>query len=353
MTTRQYIPFILNRRDLFLHELRDVNFSLYRVFQDKNEVKVLEPSKIKEGTMTLTLEESRFLWWKSESYVLKFEGTKVPLSKAKHYLPKISTDDVFYYVVQPSAYTRSLESSERRQWYDMSTENETKYVNEYGTHVTKIWKIKENTEWPYIYDDKIFKSKRFECNGSDEVFIPNFGMISRNNENLGIAISNEKISILAEFKGDLCHFSGYQWKFGDKIYLDYADSLGKIKLTEIPKVMIDVKRPDIGRDYFDFVSVKGRNVQFISMNQILISEVKIWETLLDMKVREIEEGYRQVRVCQESDFVSGQQVYSQKFGRAVVASVLMNLNERFSGKILIKIERTCLVVNEGDLSFLH
>lgn len=352
MTTHPYSPFVLNSRDLFLHGFRDINFSLFRSFQDSSEVKVSNLSNMKSGIITLKLEESRFLWRKSESYILRFEGKKIPISKLKDYAPQVSSDEVFYYCVYDHFDSCALLNSKGYKWCDVSTENETRYINEYGTVITEIWKIKNNEEWPYIFNNESFKSKTFIRNEHMSVFVPSYGMININDTNLGIAISNEKINILVELNGNLCHIESYQWKIDNAMYVNYKYN-GIACCEEIPKTTIHVTNPKIQKKLdFLFVIVKGKEARFVPMNRIFTSGDRIWEKIApEMTLSEIEEGYRQIRVSEETNFVSGQQVISRKYGRAAVSSVLIDINDKFSGKILISIGKTYLVVSESDLSF--
>lgn len=368
MTTPQYTPLVLNRRDLFLHELRNVNFALFRAFQNVDQVEVFIPSTRTKGLMELILEKSRFFLWSSESYVLEYasydkrvKNTTVPLSKAKDYAPRLSSDELFYHCGYDRLLKlRRLLESKYRNWFDLSTETEVKYIDDNYDKIlsaSDIWKLKNAEYWLYLYDERIFKSRVYEQNGQEAVFVHDgrAGFLKLNDPKLGIAVSLDKISVLAECRdSQMFHFENYQWKIGNDLCYDYVH-YRKILHTKISGNACNVTRPRYSTNSPHLLIVTHRKTKFIPMSRILLADDKIWKkskSEIDhiKPVKEIKEGYLQETVCEQTNFVAGQNVRSQTYGHAVVVSVLMDIKGNFTEKILIKVGTTHLVVPVSDLS---
>ena len=355
MTTVHYSPFIRSGRQFALGQLRDINFALFRALRDSYEVKVINLTNSKTGMMRFDLGERWVLWCKSSAYLLRFEGKNISFSKAKNYAPQVSPNEIYYYCIHLLPKLYGLFNSSETGWYDLSTETEIKHQHcdsRFGI-VDEIWNAKNDQEWPYTYNGKIFKSMTFVCQEQEAVFMDQVGMINRNDSKLGIAMSNEKINVLGEFAGELSRFEGYQWKIGDKMYFDYIFAMnGQTRYIEVPKVTIDVKKPEFISLYVEFVVVNGKEPRFISICHILISDDKIWEKILNdlaTRVREIKKGYYQVKTCNDCNFVYGQQVTSQIYGRAVISSILVDIKGKFSGMILTIVGKTNVVIHHSEL----
>lgn len=382
MTTQLCVPIFTSLRNLFLKQVKSVNFALYRAFKQSDTVNVLcpgEPGLIDE---TITLDLRR-----GSSFCARFsDNTELSLENLRDCLPLITFNEALYFD-DDSDHDSELCCTKDCEIYDMSTEDKEKYLylSWKFVFITDFWRIKDDVEENYTYilrncgitniikprnrggynayvlKGKKFTSKLYECCGENVIYVPEIGFESPDHRRIGTAEPGDEINIIIDIDGVLIHVESDTWIIYDNVYVEYIDNEVP-KYILLPDTLFHVKRLKHHPQNMQFIVVDDDKGRSIPMSQILMhiphtttKPIKLWETnSSDIKVTEIKEGYLQVTVCTDSKFTVDQQVNLNMHGTVTIKSFLLEITgkftNKFSGKLIVDVAGTHAIVEESDLS---